>query len=305
MEKPWKYPRQKQFEKILKVHANDWFIKKGFDAHPAMPYCLRQPDDWKLNIILPETVDLICTCKQNAADSGKPFPLHKYLHHGLSSQAMAFNLIGPLVTRGDYSPLEKLLKNRNIIHKDISSVVFEFENRDIFNETAGQPTSIDIALRDKENKPLVFVESKLVESEFGGCSVFIDGDCPGMNPVNNPEECYLHFIGRKYWNLMEKHGVTKLLANDRICPFTVYYQFFREILLSAEYGCPFVLLCDERSSAFEITPERGLIPFLKTFLPENLKSMVHIVTIQEVVDSIERTEVHKDWIEEFGEKYGV
>ncbi len=64
---------------------------------------------------------------------------------------------------------------------EVCSASFEYEDRDVFNEDAGQPTSIDVALRDGEGKPVVFVESKLVEREFGGCSVFAHGDCDGMN----------------------------------------------------------------------------------------------------------------------------
>jgi hypothetical protein len=30
---------------------------------------------------------------------GNNFPLHKYIQHGLNSQALLFNLIGPLLTR--------------------------------------------------------------------------------------------------------------------------------------------------------------------------------------------------------------
>jgi len=184
-----------------------WFGAKNYHTHPKMPYLLASWENWHQNIILPEVSEFILSCKRQAEEDGKPYPLHKYLHHGLSSQAMAFNLFGAMITRNDFEPLNALLHEKGILQKNIYSAAFEYEDRTIFNETRGQPTSIDIVLYDKDEIPLVFIESKLVEKEFGGCSVFTAGDCPGMNPANNLSECYLHHIGRRYWSLMEKHGL--------------------------------------------------------------------------------------------------
>ncbi|MHA1137260.1 MAG: PGN_0703 family putative restriction endonuclease, partial [Candidatus Thorarchaeota archaeon] len=44
---------------------------------------------------------------------------------------------------------------------------FEYDDRTVFNEDSGQPTSIDLVVTG-ENKG-IFVEAKLVEREFGGC----------------------------------------------------------------------------------------------------------------------------------------
>ncbi len=306
MGRKWNYPRQKQFEEILRDSASKWFKMKGFATHPKMAYCLNSKDNWKNNIILPEVASFIDNCKANAEKNGNPYPLHKYLHHGLSSQAMAFNLFGPLITRKDFIIVKNILQDKNILIKsDIDSAVFEYEDRVIFNEDKGQPTSIDIVLKDKFQKPIVFIESKLVEKEFGGCSVFKSGDCPGINPINNLDECYLHFIGRKYWKLMEKHGIVKSMSNDHICPFTSYYQFFREILFSIENMGPFILVCDERSAVFQVNSNRGLVPFLKNYLPDNLKRILNIITIQEIVEKIKQSKKHEDWIDEFCNKYGI
>ncbi|MGB4031256.1 MAG: hypothetical protein WBK94_03240 [Tenuifilaceae bacterium] len=305
MEEKWIYPRQKQFERTLRENASNWFKDKGFKTHPKMPYCLDSWENWKNNIILSEVTEFINDCKNKAEVNGKPYPLHKYLHHGLSSQAMAFNLFGPLITRNDFSPLSNLLKDKFGFDIKIETGVFEYEDRKVFNETGGQPTSIDIVLKDENEKPTVFIECKLVEREFGGCSIFTDGDCPGMNPVNDLKECYLHFIGRKYWDLMTKYGITHLMNNDRICPFTSYYQFFREIIFSIENGGPFILLCDERSAVFEVTPSRGLVPFLRTYLPENLKNAINVLTVQELLSSIKQSGRHNDWVVDFGLKYGI
>lgn len=62
---------------------------------------------------------------------------------------------------------------------NLKKAQFEYEDRTVFNEDTGLPTSIDLVLFDTENRPKIFIESKLVEAEFGGCSVFKKGDCWG------------------------------------------------------------------------------------------------------------------------------
>lgn len=61
----------------------------------------------------------------------------------------------------------------------------------------------------------------MVEREFGGCSVFTGGDCEGRNLY--PErlgECYLHHIGRKYWQRLDELGFSEAaLVKGAICPF--------------------------------------------------------------------------------------
>ncbi len=65
-----------------------------------MPYLLAEWEDWGSNIILPEVAEYI-TKERQIRSAKKGFPLHKYIHHGLSSQAMLLNLVGPLIVRQD------------------------------------------------------------------------------------------------------------------------------------------------------------------------------------------------------------
>ena len=105
----------------------------------------------------------------------------------------------------------------------------------IFIEDTGQPTSIDLAIRGQAGSRTLFVEAKLVEKEFGGCSVFENGDCDGRNPSEDFELCYLHHLGRRYWELLDKHGFLNRSAfSGRVCPLASYYQFFRELLFAVE-----------------------------------------------------------------------
>ncbi|HOD62615.1 MAG TPA: hypothetical protein PKG96_11005 [Bacilli bacterium] len=305
--KEWKIPRHTEFESELRNSSSEWFQKNNFQVHNKMPYCLDSLENWKNNIILAEVAAYIDNFKNESEKKNKPFPLHKYAHHGLSSQAMVFNLIGPLITRNDLNPLTDLLKLKGIDCK-INNAHFEYEDRNVFNEDTGQPTSIDLVLFDTEQKPRVFIESKLVEAEFGGCSVFTKGDCAGRNPINDLQECFLHFIGRKYWYLIEKYGFNEKIKNEKICILVNYYQFFREILLSIDKDGYFVLLSDERSPVFNYQKEgkvRGLIPLLREFVPDKYKDRIILVTIQEIVNSIESTNRHNDWINEFKVKYGI
>lgn len=307
--KKWPYTRHKEFEKELRNAANLWFKNKGFSVHSKMPYCLDKWDNWKKNIILQEISDYIEDFRNKSEIESKPFPLHKYIHHGLSSQAMVFNLIGALITRNDLSPLIDLLRSKGISDLElINHAEFEYEDRDVFNEDTGQPTSIDLVLFENKKRPKIFIESKLVEAEFGGCSVFKKGDCTGQNPIKDKAGCYLHFIGRKYWDLIEKFGFDEKLKNEKICIFVNYYQFFREILLSLEKEGTFVLLYDERSPVFNYSANgklKGLIPFLLDFVPKKHTDKIILISVQEVINSISKYKKHNDWIDEFKNKYGL
>ncbi len=222
---------------------------------------------------------------------------------------MTFNLIGPLITRNDYEPIINLLQAKDVRStNDIFSASFEYEDRDIFNEDSGQPTSIDIVLRNNNGDPIFFIESKLVEKEFGGCSVFAGGDCNGKNPINDYDSCYLHFIGRTYWELMDKHGFSEVIESERQCIFVAYYQFFRELLFTIEKGGIFVLLSDERSPVFHCKAngiEKGIMAFLSDIAPNRHKERIKSVSVQEMVEAIKQTNRHTDWINEFEKKYGL
>lgn len=222
---------------------------------------------------------------------------------------MAFNLIGPLIVRNDFRALETILNAKGVLGAtDIRGAVFEYEDREVFNEDTGQPTSIDIVLESASGRPCIFIESKFDEQEFGGCTVFAAGDCDGKNPIDDESTCLLHFIGRKYWDLMAKYGMSDSIRHDRQCPFTVYYQFFREVMFALEKGGTFVLLSDARSPVFQCrsgVSEKGLMPFLTSLLPDEIRNRVVSLTTQELVSEIELLSLHQDWIYEFKKKYGM
>ena len=303
-----KLPKHESFKKEVRIFATNWFCTNKdheYALHPKMSYCLEKHEDWEKNIILPEVSAYIDQKRKEKEAQNRFFPLHKYVHHGLSSQSLVFNLIGPMIVRKDFQPLFNILQTKKITtNQTVAEAEFEYEDSDIFNEKQGQPTSIDVVLLDNNAKPFIFIESKFTEHEFGGCSVFSSGDCNGKNPVGQLSDCYLHHIGRKYWDLMSEFGFDKIIDKEKICVFVNYYQFFREVLFSLKKNGVFTLLYDERSPVFNYQG-KGLMPFLMEFVPDEHKNKITMISIQELVSEIDKSVKHTDWIEKFKLKYGI
>ena len=311
----WTFPRHREYERSLREVAAAWFASEGFIVSERYGYILADRDDWDQNIILPEVAAYIKEKKAESERQKRNYPLHRWIHHGLSSQAMLFNLVGPLIVRNDFAPLRSVFENQGIPWPsgDISAE-FEYDDRRVFNERQGQPTSVDLVLRNGAGEPKIFVEAKLVEKEFGGCSLFSGGDCDGRNPAkdHSPGDdfplCYLDTIDRWYWKLMDKHKfLDGVLAEDSTCIMTNYYQFFREALMALELGGDFVMLCDRRSPTFaygDDDPERGMMPFLLSLLPKKARKHIAVITIQDLVEAIRATDRH-EWVSGFEAKYGL
>lgn len=302
--KTWPYPYHRRFEEQMRRVAADWFAARGLRTHPRYPYILAHHEDWTHNIILPEVADYI-----QAECDGYGLALHRYIHHGLSSQAMVFNLIGPLIVQHDLRPLQTALAQHNVTWPDGQvSARFEYEDRSLFREDTGQPTSLDVVIADETLAPFLFIESKFVEKEFGGCSVFTQGDCNGRNPAQDFSTCYLHHLGRRYWELLAKYGFLSGRVGDNItCILATYYQFFREMLFAMELNAHLVLLIDARNPTFYWDGPggpRGLVPFLTSLIPTAVQQRFTLLTTQELVEAIRQTGRH-EWLTEFGAKYGL
>lgn len=305
----WPYKRHRDFEKRLQEAAAAWFRDKGFRVRAQSPYLLADWEQWTQNIILPEVAQYIQEERAQREARRQGFPLHNYIHHGLSSQAMLFNLVGPLVAEQDLDPLREAFTREGIAWPEGEvSASFEYEDRVIFNEDTGQPTSIDLVLKGGDDQPRLFIESKLAEKEFGRCSVFERGDCDGRNPAHDFSLCYLHHLGRKYWELLDKHGfLSGPISQNATCILSTYYQFFREVIFALELGGSFVLLCDDRNPTFSCESpngRRGLMLFLLSLVPPSLHAHTATVSVQQVVAAIKSPGWH-GWIAEFERKYGL
>ncbi len=305
----WPYPRRVRFERALREAAAAWFAARGYRQHPRYPYSLADRELWPQNIIDPSVARYVQQEIAAREAAGVGFALHDWVHHGLSSQAMLFNLLGPLIVRRDLEPLQTAFAAQGLVWPaEATGARLEYEDRSVFSEDAGQPTSVDVAFAGSDARPRVFLEAKLVEPEFGGCSVFRDGDCDGRNPAPDPARCYLHHIGRRYWTVLQRHGLLEgPLGTDAHCLLASHYQFFRLLGFALEHDGLLVLLSDERSPVFWCDgPQgpRGLMAFLPSLVPEALRARIGRISVQEVLRAAKDTGRH-EWVAEFERKYGM
>ena len=299
------YKSYKEFRSALNKIASDYFISNKYPVHYKYSFILDDKENWKNNIICSGVADYIDKRRIECIDGKIAFPIHKYIHHGLSSQAMLFNLLGDVVIKNDISFLKEIFSFVDVVITEESELKFEHYNRKTFNENQQQPTSFDFAILNESGKN-IFLEAKLVETEFGKCSAIESGECDGLNPINDPNLCYLTHKGRNYLELMKKYGFEKAYEQSTICPFTIYYQFFRELLFAIENNGYYVILIDKRNPAFEkigYNEKRGLIPILLNQIPEEYHKIIKVIYIQDIIPILEKHGYI--WVKEFREKYGM
>ena len=267
------------------------------------PYILKEHGLWAQNLLDPDLAGMILAERSLRANSGAGFPLHKYLHHGLSSQAMLFNLMLPLLKAGDVDALKSGFEAANIPWPGPGARArLEVEDRDLFNENTGQPTSFDLEISGP-NGPTLYIEAKLVEQEFGGCSLLEGGDCDGENPATDHKKCALVAMGRRYWDRLDALDFD--LSAGPICPFGSYYQFYREAAYALIRGGHYVLLVHDQNPAFwKDQGSRGLWPFLLKSVPEKHRPRLHRLTLQQLATSLRQTGRHP-WIDEFSTRYAL
>lgn len=293
-------PLYEEYRDGLEVAAANWFRSRQAKVNPDKPFILRDHEDWSSNIILRDVYGVVSDVR----------PRHAMIHHGLSSQALTFNLFGPLLVRNDWAAAQEAFQAAGVEWPQSPRVgKFEYEDREVFGESGrDQPTSWDIALGTDPAAPSILVEVKFTEHDLGQCSVYARGDCNGQNPASDFNLCYLHSAKhRRYLGLAQALGVLRSGAfNGSFCPFTVYYQFYREVMFAAAKNAPMVYVLDERNPALRFPTDeghRGLIPFLMTTLPSQVASRIFFVTIHSILHSIEKTKRHGDWTDSFRMKY--
>jgi hypothetical protein len=108
--------------------------------------------------------------------------------------------------------------------------------------------------------------------------------------------------------LLEKYGfLTRLAGTSPICPLALYYQFFRELVFAIESGGDFILLYDERNPSFYsngLSGNRGLMPFLISFVPEEIRGRIYSISIQQAIETFKRQEGYT-WLTDFEKKYNL
>jgi hypothetical protein len=305
----WPFPNGKKWEEDLKRQLTKYFKDKRKAVLARQPYIIKKTfdTDWHENIILERVWQHIEGQRKERYENKQSFALHKYIHHGLSSQAFLFNLLGPLVIDKQWHIFDEILSQAGIrLSTAVTNAKFELEDREVFNERKPQPTSIDLCLYAGDVEK-VFIEFKFTEKNFGGCSVFSYGDCDGRNPANNFDLCYLHKIEkRKYWELMKKHGLlTEQMERDSQCPFSTLYQLYRLILFALEKNGHFLLIYDERNPSFLLERgniKRGLFNRVYDSLPADIQSKCHALSVQSILPIFQR-HPELDWTTELKQKY--
>lgn len=302
---PWPYARRSEWVDAQQRAVAAYFRKRNVPVTSA-GYILEDRKAWEGNLVDLTLKPWLLAEQRARQDAGGAFLIHKWIHHGLSSQALLINLLGPLLRDKRWDVIDAIFKGANIpLSGAVARVDLERDDRAIFNERQGQPTSFDLACETTANER-VFVEFKFTEAEFGGCSVFGDGDCDGANAATDHSLCYLHHIGRGYWTAMDRHGLTDTVKSSAACPFTHLYQAYRELLFALESGGRYVLIYDARNTAF-VSPGpagvRGLWPRLLSTLPEKARAATSSITIQQVTDILDRHGCA--WIAELREKHDI
>ena len=290
---------------ILEKSSAEWFKKKGCPTRPEYPYILKNRSDWRKNIILPEVFDYVMERKQAR---NYPFPLHDWLHHGLSSQAMLFNLFGPLVVKNSLVVLAEPFREAGVIFPKQIDGEFEYQDRLAFNELQTQPTSLDFVITDHTKEPKILIEAKLVEKGFGYCSQLQNTVCSGLNPANGilEKECELVSIGREYWKvLIENDVLTEEALKGPTCPLAVFYQFYREVGFAVKTNAQLVFLVDERNPFFSPSTDSSLPNRLIKSLKPTIQQKVKIVTIQRIFAEIAKFFKGENWVENLAEKYNL
>lgn len=281
-------PRRSEWLRVLRAQVADYFASKGLSVTRKYPYILAGGrDSWPQNVIDPEVVRFIERIRDERLANNKGFPLHKYVHHGLSSQAMLFNLLGPVLAPKRWDVFNRILDSMETrFSQRVIGAEIEVEDRSVFNEQRGQPTSVDLYLHTQGGEPVI-VEFKFTEAEFGGCSLFTNGDCDGCNPATDFELCYLHTIGRRYWEIMQRHELlTGRIRADSICPFANFYQAYRLVMFALEQRGCFLLIYDERNPSllWRLTsPERGAFVRFWELLPPHAQDRCYSLSIQRIV----------------------
>ena len=290
------------YRKRMEKAAVTWMTGRKL-LTSQVPYILGEHAQWPQNLLEPDLARMIEAERSLRASRGEGCPLHKYLHHGLSSQAMLFNLVLPLQRDGDIDALKGGFAAAGIPWPGPGATArLEVEDREMFHENSGQPTSFDLEISGPEG-PSLYIEAKLVEQEFGGCSLLEGGDCDGENPATDHQKCPLVGMGRRYWERLDALGFD--LSAGPICPFGSYYQFYREVAYALTRGGHYVLLVHDQNPAFwKEDGSRGLWPFLLKSVPAQHRSRLHRLSLQQLAEALRQTGRHP-WIDEFSTRYAL
>jgi hypothetical protein len=234
-------------------------------------------------------------------NKNNPIKYHSGVNHALSSQVMLFNLVIPMILKGDLSPLLKAL-GENDSSRNNWDPTFEYSDQSILDEDKKSPTSVDLSLECGDGR--ILIEAKHTEREFGGCSVFKNGSCTGENHLLKDGRCIFNgkdsntgeyekkYVNPRKYAVLLKKILKREWQNMTLCPMASYSQFYRLVMMGivkAEANWKLVILHDGQNPVFSTKRENAtsnIIDFLKGSMKEEYSSRVVAVPSQEVIEQM-------------------
>ncbi len=278
---------------VVKASTAAWFASRRIPVGGKWPHVLRSRDEWRRNIIDPAVAAHLAST-----------PLHARVHYGTSSQALLFNLVGPMLlpgVDGGLEPLRQALRKRNIPWP-VGSVnaLLEYQDRQVMKESKRSPTSVDLAIRSSDTREAgLYIECKFTETGFGRCSRKKEL-CRAADPMDGGVTCYYTEKGIGYWDALERLGFYDTLPRRAGCPLRRDYQFYRMVLFAVLQRGRFVLLYDERNRGIAAHLDR-----LRETVPPACQEAIGALTVQDVLEECGKWEAHTSWLPLFREKYGL
>lgn len=298
------------YREPLETAAAKWFHDREPrpEVNSKAKYILADHNEWPHNLIDDRILPLV----------EKVRPRHTYIHHGLSSQALCFNLFGSLLRENALDSLRDIVLTKGGTWPEGPCTgEFEIDDETIFKEKKPeQPTSWDFALfgpqepNIRKKQPFALIEVKFVETSVGACSVFARGDCNGANPAQDFNKCFLQTAKkREYWQRFQEQNLLATPAfAGTICPMTIYYQFYREVTFAAAKKTQMLYIYDDRNPVFGCpngNEKTGLFPLLLDHLPTAVRNNIKLIPLRELVRSLQTDQRNNVWLSDFANKYDL
>lgn len=232
-------------QEAIYVHIIDW-KRKNITTHRGLykehEYDAIFPDETAVPAMMYKPIIPLLEEMQR---SDFAYKFHKFAWHAVSSQTACVNLFMPLLLSEEADGILSMIPG---CPSDFSKVAreklfhgfcFEYWGQDIkqgagllndHSKHAGTDADVAIAYYNIEGKLCLWlIEHKLSEKEFTVCgaykskaNIYKDNctQCNLMSIAKEPQKCYYHVIGYKYWDFL-KNNLDRFHGSAEIkgCPF--------------------------------------------------------------------------------------
>ena len=232
-------------QEAIYIHIIDWKRKNittERGIYKGHEYDAIFPDETSFPAMMYKPIIPLVEEMQQSNFAYKP---HKFAYHAVSSQTACINLFMPLLLSKDVDRIIPLIPgcpsdfNRIARDKLFHGFCFEYWGQDIkqgagvlndHSKRAGTDADVAIAFYNRENQLCLWlIEHKLSEKEFTVCGAYKSKankykdnctQCNLMSIAKDPQKCYYHMIGYKYWDTLKKN-LDRFQGSIEIkgCPF--------------------------------------------------------------------------------------